>query len=93
MSTEMFKLDIGQPETRTCSNCAFSNLERVPQQLISQLVCHEGPPQAVAVPAPNGYQVLFMSPIVRPQLFCHRHKPLAIVAAPNPEKLESSGQS
>lgn len=69
---------VNQAPEFNCGNCAHAVKERMPQQLVSQLVCHANPPQAVCVPASNSsYQIMTLFPMVQPQQYCHQHKLLA----------------
>lgn len=97
MTVEMFKPKPIATQLRNCGNCLHCYEERMPQQLVSSLVCHRFPPQVVAVPAPaapaspiqtrdqqNGVRMQFMSmfPIVQAGTFCHSHTPRPTDGAP-----------
>lgn len=61
---------------RNCGNCVHRYEERMPQQLVSSLVCHRFPPQVVAIPIGNNkYQMACAFPIVQATQFCHSHTP------------------
>lgn len=91
---EFFKLDPTAQAAnglRNCGNCVHRYEERLPNQMMSSLVCHRFPPQLIVAPVPTqptgqiqlnrqqnpplSYQVMSMFPVVQPQQFCHCHDP------------------
>lgn len=62
------------PPLRNCGNCVHRYEERMPQQLVTSLVCHRFPPNVVAIPIGNNkYQLATVFPIVQAGQFCHSH--------------------